>query len=1102
MKKCDEDHALWKKRGKKLNFKMKCCFLLASLMLFQLSANSVLSQERMEFNYDDVPLKRILKEIKSQTGHRFFYNVKEIDDKQKISLSADKETIREVMDKLAGRANFDFKINKNQIVLTRRKTTYDSVQEIEISGTITDVNGTPLPGASIVEKGTTNGTQSDFDGNFTIAVSSQNSIIVISYIGFATQEVNISGQTEINVQLSESAAGLDEVVLIGYGSVRKVDLTGSVSSVSSETLEKLQLTTVEDGLRGNAAGVRVIQTSGAPGAEVTVRIRGNNSIQGNNSPLYVIDGLPIQGGLNNINPNSISSIEVLKDASATSIYGARAANGVVIVTTKKGKNGESKIDISLNTGIENVTKQLDVLNGIQYATIANEAAINDGRDPTFDLNDLQNADTDWQDLLFSSGVRKNYSLAFSGGNEKSTYSITGDILDIDGVVSGTGFERQSLQLNLKNDIKDWLTLENHYNLNHTSANNTEGGRPGQIGGNSRNTSITSALAAPPLIAPFDANGDYSSLNPFPFIEQILHPLALIRERTDLDDSYNIFGTTGLNFTITDELKFELKGGINYTDSRSDEFRSNNLDPASNNFGSIASQRSFYWLFQSTLNYDKQINDDNRISAVVGFTTEEQEDKFLVGFGSGFPNENTTNQSLQSAAFPGIPESNINKFRLLSYLSRVNYSLLDKYLFTVTGRYDGSSRLGPDNKYGFFPSFAVGWRLVEEDFISNLDIFSTLKLRGSWGITGNTNISPYQSLSGFSVTQSFIDGPTNLAIGFAPSNIANPELKWEETKQLDIGLDFGFLKDRLVFTVDYYNKTTEDLLAFVNLPQSSGFTNVLRNIGTVENKGVEIQASGVIADKPDLYFSTTLTFASNRNEVLETANQDPIFGSGQSVFPPVTVSREGDPISSFWGLIRKEQLTEDGFIEFEDINGDGEITADDNTIIGNPNPDFIYSLSSNFEYKNFTIDLLLEGTQGNDIFNISKMELNDTFSKGGNMTTEVLNRWTPSNPDRNALYPRMGTSTFPSPSNQFVEDGSYLRFKQLTIGYNFDTDRLNWKFLKSARVYARAVNLFTITNYSWYDPEVNTFGNSGLNFGIERNSYPQVRTLSVGLNLSL
>ncbi len=1071
---------------------------------FGFTSSEVFSQNtKIRIDKDQtVSIDAVFDLLRDQTNYTFIYEEDLFKDVPRVQLKKGTILANKLLEICFSGKDFKLDLKGDKITIIATEPSNTTLQTFTVSGTIVDTNGQPLPGANIVEKGTTNGVTADFDGNFSISVENEDVVLVVSYIGFGTKEIPINGQSEINIQLSESAAGLDEVVVLGYGSVRKSDLTGSVSSVSSETIEKLQLTTAEDALRGNAAGVRVVQTSGAPGAEVTVRIRGNNSIQGNNSPLYVIDGLPIQGGLNNLNPKSIESIEVLKDASATAIYGARAANGVVIVTTKKGEKGESTINLSINTGIENISKKLDVLNGLQYATLANEAATNEGGEPPFDLNNLENAETDWQDLIYSSGLRRNYSLNFSGGSEKSTYSVMGDVLNIDGVVGGTGFDRQSLQFNLTQNVNDWLKLENHYNLSHVKSNNPQGGRPGQIGGNSRNTSITSALAAPPTISPFDENGDYSFLSPYPFIEEILHPLALIHERIDMEDSYSVFGSTALNFAINEDLNLELKGGINFSDTRSDNFNYDALDPSSTNSGSIQDRRLLYWLFQSTLNYEKQINDNNRISAVIGFTTEEEENKFLSASGVNFPNEITTNQSLQSAGTSRIPQSSVNKYGLLSYLGRINYSLLDKYLFTATGRYDGSSRLGPNNKYGFFPSFAVGWRLIEEDFIRDMQIFSTLKLRGSWGITGNTNISPYQSLAGFGVTQSFIDGPSNLAIGFAPSNLANPELKWEETKQYDIGLDFGFLNGRLNFNIDYYNKTTENLLATVNLPQSSGFSNILKNVGKVENKGFEVQANGIIIDKPDLFLSTNLTFASNKNEIIETANNDPIFGSSQNVFPAITVSRVGESVSSFWGLIRSDLLTEDGRVQFEDLNNDGEITPADNTVLGSPHPDFIYSLSSSLEYKNFTVDLLLEGTQGNEVFNYAKMELNDTFSKGGNMTAEVWDRWSQTNPDRSALYPRMGTSTFPSPSDQYVEDASYLRIKQLTLGYDLDMNRLDRRFIKSARVYLRAVNLFTLTNYSWYDPEVNTFGNSGLNLGIERNSYPQVRTFSLGLNISL
>lgn len=1090
MKKSDDD-VLKKENGKKLNLKTKFCFLMASLMLFQLSANSVMSQKRMELNFDNVPLKRILNEITSQTGYRFFYNVKEIDDGQKISLNIDGENVKEVLNELAVKANFDFKINENQIVLTLKKTTFNTLVQQSVSGTVKDKEGTPLPGANIVEKGTINGVTADFDGNFSLDVGNDTATLVVSYIGFATKEVEINGQSTIEVVLEEAAAGLDEVVVIGYGKVKKSDLTGSVAQISSENVNAFPSTNVMQALQGRAAGVQVNQSTGAPGAGVSVRIRGSNSVQGDNEPLYVIDGFPYSGSPTNLNNSDIESIEVLKDASATAIYGSRGANGVVMITTKQGKAGATKVDFETSYTVQKLRSKLDLLNGREYGIFANLQAQNDDIDPYFSQEEINSFGEgfDWQDFVFRDAPIQSNSLSVSGGNEKTKFSIGGSIFNQEGIIKGSDYDRYSLRINLNHDISNKVSINLTNSLSYLNTKRKDSG-----GGNRGNSLIGAAISAAPISSPYNDDGSYRVLaNEYPFIApDIINPIDYINEQSMETKANIVLSNIAVIYNPIPDLTVKISGGIENRDERTDSYTS--LDfYNSNGRAGVSTNQSRSLLSENTINYDKTFNDKHRISALAGFTYQSFVNTSLSASGTGFLSDVFETSQLEASATPGIPNTGYSKSVLTSYLGRLNYSHNDKYLLTASIRSDGSSRYTEGNKWGNFPSAAIAWKANRENFIKNLNIFSDLKIRASWGLTGSQAISPYTTLnllsSGVTV---FDDGLFNT---FAPGTRLPGDLKWETTEQFDIGLDLGFFDNRLLLNADYYTKNTTDLLNTVNLPSSTGFTSTIRNVGEVQNKGFEIGVTGKLFTGA-FNWELSGNISANRNKVIKLYNGQDILGSYISVLvvqDNLSILREDRPIGQFWGFL-EDGYDENGQIKIEDLNGDGSISSEDKTYIGDPNPDFIYGINSNMSYKGFDLSLFIQGSQGNDIFNVSAIPVTMDYGQGLNTLREVfLDNWSPDNV--NSRYPLISRSTSAYASDRWVEDGSYVRLKNIELAYSIP---MNTSFIKKAQIYVSGQNIITLTDYSWWDPEVNSLG--GNTPGIDYLSYPIAKSFTMGLRM--
>ncbi len=979
-------------------------------------------------------------------------------------------------------------------------------KEVTVTGTVKDVNGDPLFGVNILIKGTSRGTVTDLDGKFTLEVPTGDEILVISYTGYETMEVAVDNQTQLDIVMAESISELEGVVVVGYGTVRKRDLTGSVGSLDSKKFEDEVISNVSQGLQGKVAGVNVTTNGGAPGGAMVVRIRGNNSVLGGNDPLYVIDGFPVTAGnigetnlLATINPGDIESLEVLKDASATAIYGSRGSNGVILITTKQGKQGRNRVDFETSVGFREVARTLDMMNSAQFLEIANERAANDGNDPFFspaEVASFSQINTDWQDEIFREALVQNHTIRFSGGNEDTRYLVSGNFFTEEGIIIGSDFERGSLRLNLDKDFGDRFQLSTRVTASRSVNNEVPS-----------NNIMLSALQAPPFLEPYNEDGTYLSgfdIKRFPFSPSAgTNPVSLALEQLDKRTIDRILANVSGSYEILKGLSFKVLVGVDQLNSTRDFYNPSTIEaglPAGSGSKSFNSVTSF--LNENTLNYNTTLRGNDRLDVTVGFTWQEEKNDFLSGSASGFVTDDLENAALSAGENFSAPNTNFTEWTLLSYLGRINYSLDDKYLFTLSGRRDGSSRFGEGNKWGFFPSAAFAWRLADEPFIKNTlpsDI-SDLKLRASWGISGNQAISPYSSLQRFSDVGLAFGG--NVNTGFRPENLGNPDLQWETTEEFNVGLEFGLWNQRISFSADYYVKDTEDLLARVNLPPTSGFANTIQNIGSTRNEGVEFNLGTVIMRKNNLRWDANFNISANRNEVLETAGGQDIVAPQIEIVGPANVVREGEPLSAFFGL-EIDGLTETGLFNFVDQNGDGNINDADRVILGSPYPDFFYGFSTDFSLGNFSVRANFQGELGKQLWFMDIYRFGASMHRGGNQFEEnATQRWTPSNPDPNANYPRATATLNQQPSDRYVEDADYLRLQNLRISYNIPTDKLNLSGIRNATIYFSGQNLFTITEYSGYTPDIDTFSSGDLRIGVDYRSYPISRTFLMGLKLGL
>ena len=977
----------------------------------------------------------------------------------------------------------------------------EMLQARNVTGKVTSEDAPDgLPGVNVLLKGTNTGTVTDVDGNYTIEVSSNSATLVFSFVGYLNTEVVVGDRSVININLLADVQALDELVVIGYGSQKRSDLTGSISSVDPDQFEGRNISSLEEGLQGQAPGVQVVQGSGQPGGRTIVRIRGQNSILGGGDPLYVIDGVPVTSFndgntsiLSTINPGDIESIEILKDASATAIYGARGGNGVILITTKRGKQGQH-VTFESTVGISEVIKTLDVLDSNQFVRLANERSVNDGVDLPFpNPNDVVGTNTNWQDEIFQTALVQNYTINFSGGGENTNYFASGNYLDQEGTIIGTGFSRGSFRLNLDQKVSERFSFSTQMYASRSVSDRTET--------EAFNSIISNAIGMPPVDPPFDDEG-----NPTPGEVLLRYPFSPsagdnpVIEATEILDKLTatrILANIRNSYRITDDLSYELMLGADIINRKQDEYASRKVRGNTDGSGGQTRSEATKYIVENLIKYKKTISTNHQLDATGGFTWETFRSDFLSGSAEGFVSDDLLNNSLQAGERFGSPQTGVSEWDLLSYLGRVNYTFLNRYLVTLTGRWDGSSRFGEGNKWGFFPSLALAWRVSDENFMSSSNTISNLKLRFSWGQSGNQAIDPFQSLQRFSPQELVFGESRAKAVGFAPSNLGNPDLKWETTENINLGFDIGLIDQRLRISLDLYHKETTDLLALVNLPPTSGFSTNLQNIGSMKNQGIELSlGADIFGSDKTVAWDVNFNISSNKNEVIELAGGADVIAPAISFVGSAHILREGEPLSSFFA-VEENGLTEDGLISYVDQNGDGDINNSDRVILGNPYPDFIFGFTSHVNYKRFDFDVFVQGEQGRDLWNANLYYSASSFFRGVNQITAVENRWTPDNPNPNAPYPKATSGLNLQWSDRFIEDASYLRLKSIKISYNLPVDRLP---INSARVFVSGQNLLTITDYSWYNPDVNAAETGDLRIGVDFDTYPISKTVMFGINI--
>ncbi|RPD42910.1 TonB-dependent receptor [Chitinophaga barathri] len=1061
-------------------------------------AQSVTISER------NAPLEKVFRYIEKQTGYVFFFDHSLIDKAARVNVNFKNYPLDLALDLCLKDQPLTYSIVGKNIVIKQKeqsfvtKIIFDAQQDtlIVASGKVTDDKGQGLPGASVMVKNSSTGTATDVNGAYKFKVP-RGAVLVVSYIGYKSQETPVTGTDPINFVLAQSVSSTDEIVVIGYGTARKSDLTGSLSQIKSKDITSYPTTNIMQALSGRAPGVRVMQNNGSPGGAMSVRIRGVNSILGGNEPLYVIDGFPVSGNPTFLQNSDIASIEILKDASSTAIYGSRGANGIVMITTKSGRKKEqTSVDVEFGYTTQRVSKKMPLMNAQQYATLYNEQAKNDGLAPYFTQGQIDslsaNPGTDWQGLVLRDAPMFTASATVNGGTEKTKFSISGAAFTQDGIVRNSDYKRYNIRANVEHDISKIFTV--NYNVILTRLNSN---RKNQEPGNRGNDLISAMLMSPPSLTPYLPNGSYRRLNTaYPFISNVIvNPLVPLHEQSDLIKGDRVFANAALVIKPWKDLSIRISGGIENSNDRVDQY--NNIEPSVNSVGSanVFTDQTTSLLNENVATYSKQFG-KHTLNVTAGFTYQDYTFNTLRGSGQGFLSDITGTGNLGSANTPGIPGSGYNKWVLLSYLGRLNYNYNDKYLLTVSFRSDGSSRYSESNKWGNFPSAALAWRVSSEDFLKQSKVISDLKLRASYGGTGSTAVNPYQTLNQLSSSNTIFGDA--LYIAFAPGTTLPGDLRWETTRQFDAGMDIAFLRNALRFTADFYQKKTTNLLNNVQLPASMGYRTTVQNVGEIQNTGVELNLEADVL-QGDVNWTLAGNIAFNRNKVLKLYNGQDIFGRTLytgSLNDYVNLLREGQPLGIFYGY-KEIGYTETGNLRYEDITKDGIISAEDKTYIGDPNPDFIYGLSSITAWKGFELTVFIQGSQGNDIFNLNKAASLD-LGMGLNLPREVYeDHWTPEN--TNAKYPKITRNLAGNMSTRFVEDGSYLRFKNIQLAYNLPVRNFGWKWFKSAQVYASGQNLITFTKYSWYDPEINAYGGANsISQGIDYSTYPTNKSVTFGV----
>ena len=1141
-----------------------------AILLLTLSPLMASTSEAQVKSIDEVHLKlektsysllQLFQEIERKTDFRFFYTQQAVKNTPTLTQIIPSGSVEEHLVQVAKQTNLRFKqVNNTISVIPNSNETQElitkEIQLATISGTVYDDSGSPMPGVTVLVQGTTVGTVTDIDGKYSLEAS-EGQVLLFSFIGYQTLLRVVGTASTLDVRMSVEENNLQEFVVIGYGTIQKKDITGSVSAINSDKIKDQQVPSLDLALAGQMAGVVVTQATGAPGGGASVRIRGAGSLSAGNEPLYVVDGFPVTNDfdqrnnpLNTINPADIDNIQVLKDASATAIYGSRGSNGVILITTKSGKTGTSRVDFNVSTGVQQVEKLVDVLNAREFATYINEsrnnAWVNSGpnrsaSDPNSARGNnvmyvlpeiLQNPDalgegTNWQKEIFRTASMSNYQLNFSGGNDKTKYFVSAGYLDQKGVIINSDLKRYSFRVNVESQMNKRVKVGANVTPTYTFSNQSLAEGNWQGGG-----IIQSAITAAPHLTPYDADGNYTKVTGQGIgLSEVDNPVKIAKEYFHQQGTLRLLGTAFAEFSLIDNLKFKTLVGGDVRNFREDIFSNSLINPNSVNLtkpavGTNTTSQTRNWLAEFTLSYAKSFGKHN-LDAVLGYTAQNELLDFNRITGTNFPNDNI--KTLNAAGLITSAFNTKEEWSLLSYLARVNYNFDDRYLLTATFRQDGSSRFGAENRWGFFPSISLGWRLSEENFMSEIDWISELRLRASTGLTGNNFIANYGAI-GLTSPENYIFGTNGGVVnnGIRLSNIPNSRLGWETNRQTDIGIELGIMQNRFYLSADYYQKRTSDLLLNVPVPTLTGYNTALQNIGEILNKGLEFT---VTSRNTVGAFKWTTDFNISTNKIqVEALGPDgsPIISrQATSASAPTHITQIGSQPGSFYGyqvvgvyqnqqdidsspVIRNGNGTvqsKPGQLKFADINGDGVITTADRTILGSPFPDYTYGMTNTFAYKGFDFSFTLQGVEGFEVLNLARRYYGN-YSGTYNVLRSTANGWKSESDPGDGVSPMIdrnfnalaGSNVVNNVTSLFVEDGSFLRIRNITLGYNLPQASLQKLKLSSARLSFTVQNAYTFTKYEGYNPEVSAQGGSTLVPGVDAGGYPLARSFMFGLNV--
>ncbi|MCX6222883.1 MAG: TonB-dependent receptor [Bacteroidia bacterium] len=1123
---------------------MKLTVVLFFLAVSQMMASEAYSQvTKVSLHMKDATVKEVLNKIEENSEFVFLYNSRLVNVDRKVSIDYENQKIAEILNDLFRETDVVFTVVDRQIVLTKVAdqssfVALNSQKQKTISGKITDEFGASLPGVTVVVKGTANGTITDANGNYSLSNIPDNATLIFSFVGMRSQEIAVGTKTTVNVTLAEDAIGIDEVVAIGYGTMKKSDLTGSISRVTQSELKNRSNNNVMQSVAGKVAGVQILQTDGTAGYAPTARIRGAASITSGTTPLYVVDGIPIEGAnLNILNPGDIESMEILKDASSSAIYGSRGSNGVVIITTKSGKSGKTDVEINFEKGFSKIGHTIDMMNAQQwihhYISAVNNSWITQGGKAN-DPNEVRPSNyrippeflsdpakfgngTNWQDVIFRPATTDNTSVSMNGGNDKTRFMISSSYLRQEGIVDGDDFERLTLKANLTHKITSNLSIGTNILLTKRNESPMVGfDLAPEIG---KNSSVSGALQCIPIFPIYNENGNYGPDDPNSEWKRfsaydigLVHPYIRTRQMDRKRKSFNTLSNLFVEWKFLPDFTFKSVISTTIDYSRLNVYQ---YDKVKYGWSALPAARAYSsnnyhnnWLSENTVTFNKTIG-GHSINAFAGYSVQKDsyEDGYLMA--SGFPNDQV--HTLNAATTVLNFSSTASEWSLLSYIGRVNYSYLDKYLLTATLRRDGSSRFGKNNKWGYFPSASAGWRLSEEDFIKSVSWIDNLKLRLSYGVTGNNLIPNYGSVG--LLKQSQYAWGNNAEAALYINSISNSDLKWEKTGQWDLGLNIGLFSNRIYMELDYYQSVTKDMLLNVPVPAITGFTSQLTNIGKLKNRGFEflISTKNLVGD---FKWNTDFNISTNRNEVLKLGLGDaPIYTTNWGAN---TKTEIGQPMANFYGYIfdgvfmNQSEVdncphvasTTPGDPKIRDVNGDKKINADDRTVLGNYQPDFTFGLTNTFQYKSFDLSFTLQGQYGNEILN-SEARYSKFNSGFRNQYAIVTNYWkSESDPGDGKIFKPMvvynGLQT--AFSSYWVEDGSFLRIRNVQFGYNLPKKAISWSPFSSVRVYVNAENLRVFTSYIGFDPENSVY--SGLDLGNDYGATPMPRTVTFGIKVNL